>query len=144
MATGRAYQRNIRDKDMLVSTAMPASASATVNGTAIDLGAASFDKAIHRGEGLELVAKIPALTTTMLPDTRTLIASIQTATDTAFTTPRVLGTATTTGAGGVGAVASELRVSVPSNCYRYVRLVTVSGGSTTDMSTLSSEFAVVI
>lgn len=145
MATGRAYQRNIRDKDLLVTTAMPAGASTTVNGAVLDLGAASFGKAIHRGEGFELVARIPALNATMLPDTKTLIATIQTSEDSAFGSGvRDLATSTTTGAGGVGAVASELRASVPSDCFRYVRLKTVSGALTTDMSAVSSEFALVI
>lgn len=144
MATGRAYQRNIRDKDLLVATAMPAAASTTVNGTPIDLGAASFDKGIDRGNGVEAVARIPALTDTMLPSTRTLIATIQTSNDSAFGSGvRDLATATTTGA-GAGSVASELRATIPSDCFRYVRLRTVSGASTTDMSAVSSEFALVI
>ncbi len=145
MATSRAYQRNIRDKDLLVTTAMPAGASTTVNGTPIDLGAASFAKAIDRGNGVELVARIPALDATMLPDTKTLIATIQTSEDSAFGSGvRDLATSTTTGAGGVGAVASELRATVPSDCFRYVRLKTVSGALTTTMAAVSSEFAVVI
>lgn len=145
MATGRAYQRNIRDKDLLVAAAMPAAASTTVNGTPIDLGAASFDKGIHRSNGVEAVARIPALNATMLPDTRTLIATIQTSNDVAFGSGvRDLATSTTTGAGGVGAVASELRATIPSDCFRYVRLKCVSGASTTDMSAVSSEFALVI
>jgi hypothetical protein len=145
MATGRAYQRNIRDKDLLVTTALPAAASTTVNGTPIDLGAASFGKAIHRGEGVELVARIPALNTTQLPDTKTLTATIQTSEDSAFGSGvRDLSTSTTTGAGGAGAVASELRASVPSDCFRYVRLKTVTGAATGDQSASSTEFAVVI
>lgn len=144
MATSRGGQRNIRDKDLLVSQAMPAGASTTVNGTPIDLGAAAYDRLIHRGVGLELVGKIPALDATMLPDTRTLIATIQTSNDVAFGSGvRDLATSTTTGAGGVGAIASELRAPVPSDCFRYVRLKTVSGASTTTMAAVSSEFAVV-
>lgn len=144
MATGRAYQRNIRDKDLLVTQAMPAGASTTVNGTAIDTGATAFAKAVDRLLGAEAVVRIPALTDTMLPSTRTVIVTIQTSEDSAFGSGvRDLNTVTETGA-GAGAAAAELRATLPSDCFRYVRAKVVSGASTTDMSAVSYELAIVI
>ena len=144
MATGRAYQRNLRDKDVLVTQAMPAAASTTVNGTPIDLGATVFAKGIDRATGVEAVVRIPALNATMLPDTRTCIVTIQTSDDSAFGSGvRDLATVTKTGAGGVGSSADELRATIPSDCFRYVRAKVVSGASTTDMSAVSYELAIV-
>lgn len=144
MATKRAFQRNIRDKDLLVSQAMPAGASTTVNGTPIDTGAASFDGGIDRLIPCEAVVRIPALTDTMLPSTRTFVGTIQTSNDVAFGSGvRDLATTTLTGA-GAGSVATELRATIPSDCFRYVRFKGVSGASTTDMSATSYELAIVI
>lgn len=145
MATHKAYQRNIRDNDLRVASALPAAASTTVNGTAIDAGAAGFAKAIDRSSGglVELVVVIPDLSTTILPDTRTLTATIETSDQSNFSSATTLGTKVFTGAAGAGAAGGELRVPLPSTGLRYYRAKYVSGASTTDASALSGEFCFV-
>lgn len=142
MATRQAFQRNIRDKDLRTIIALPAAASTTVVSPGIDLGALTPQGS--RPDRLELVFKIAALNTTMLPDTRTLTATIEASDDVAFGSGvDVLVTKVFTGAGGVGAAADEARAAVVPNLKRYVRGKGVTGVTTGDLSAVIGEFCVV-
>jgi hypothetical protein len=127
MATRQAFQKNLRDADLRVTRALPGAASTTVTSTPIDLGAISADGA--RDVNAELVGKVAALNTTQLPDTRTVTLTIEASDDSAFGSGvDVLGTKVVTGAGGVGAAASELRAGCRElHCARYARLKSVTG-----------------
>ena len=138
MATKRAFKRYIKDLDMQVTSAMPAAASTTVNGSALDLGALTAQGS--RPPNLELISTIPALSTTILPNTRTMTITLQASDDSAFGSGVVdLASLVLTGAGGVGiADVSELRAPIGMNNLRYVRQKIVSGASTTDASALNA------
>ena len=138
MATKRAFKRFIKDADLQVTTAMPSAASTTVNGAVIDLGPLTAQGS--RPPDLELIATIPALSTTILPNTRTMTITLQASDDSAFGSGVVdLASLVLTGAGGVGvATVSEVRAPIGMNTLRYVRQKMVSGASTTDASALSS------
>lgn len=143
MATAKAYMRNIRDKDTNVTSTMPSAASTTVNGSAIDMGAAGFAKAVDRSCGgkVDLVCDTPDFNTTMIPDTRTLTITFQTSDDSAFGSGNVdIATFVLTGADGAGVAATQLRAALPANAKRYVRAKYVSGASTTTMAAVTSTF----
>jgi hypothetical protein len=61
--------------------------------------------------------------------------------DTDFGTPTTIGTKVITGAGGVGAAATELQISLPTECERYVRAKVTFGASTTTGAAVSAEFS---
>ncbi len=72
----------------------------------------------------EILIEMPALTTTELPDTNTYIMSIEMDDNSAFSSATVLHAEVLrqTGAGGTGAVAASVRVRLPSNVERFVRV----------------------
>lgn len=127
---------NVRDANFIKSDVMPAAASTTKAGTALDLGAALTGRGAHL-EKCELLLTMPALTTTMVPDTKTMTYSIEMSTDLAFTSPVTLFTVTKTGATSAGVAADTFRQKLPGNCYRYVRAKAVSGANVTDSSAVS-------
>lgn len=126
-------------KDALVKNtrALPASASATVDGAAIDLG--------HSGKGdfvqkCEFKLSAPAVNATMAPDTRTFTYSIIHSDNADLSSPAVLYSSVIvqTGAGGAGAAAAEATVRLPVDVKRYVGVRIVSGASTTNASAVSA------
>jgi hypothetical protein len=121
--------RAVKDALLLKETALPAAASATVNGEAIDLG---------QGENVtpfDVVLELPELSTTELPDTKTLTTKIQDSADnSSFADLATVATVVQTGAGGAGAAAVSRRFALPSNARRYIRAVATAGADTTDMS----------
>jgi hypothetical protein len=129
---------NVRDALLIKSDVLPAAASTTKNGTALDLGNALTARGARLAD-CELLLSAPALTTTMLPDTKTMTYSIESSVDSAFTSPITLAGSciVQTGAGGAGAAAATFRLKVPSDCARYIRAKAVSGANVTDSSTLS-------
>jgi hypothetical protein len=56
----------------------------------------------------------------------------------------VLATLVVTGAGGVGAAATEVRAGIATFTKQYARLKAVSGAGTGDQSAVVAEFCVVI
>lgn len=140
-ALRQGSRRNLRDAALRATIALPAAASTSVVTAGIDLGERTT-RAIP--PAVELVLKVPALSTTILPDTRTATLTIEASSSSSFAgTPETLRTLVLTGAGGVGvAVASELRVALPPDVDRYVRGKVAFGASTTDGSALTAEFAV--
>lgn len=117
--------------------ALPAAASTSVTSAVVDLGTDAF-----RPESIEFDLAIPALSTVIAPDTRTVTVIIETSTTSNFAAVdaeifrRVL-----TGAGAAGIAAqTALRGKPPSNCAQYVRAKITFGASTTDASALSATF----
>jgi hypothetical protein len=123
------------DANLSVSRALPASASATVNSTSIDLGHGTGGR-LHADCEFEVAA--PAVNTTMAPDTRTFTYKLQHSTDNSNFTDIANAVITQTGAGGAGAAAASFRWRAPSNVNRYVRLAITSGVSTTDASAVAA------
>lgn len=142
MATRQAFLKNLRDNDLRVLTALPGAASTTVNGNGLDTGVRT-DKAVFP-LSLEFVCKIPALNTTQLPNAATLTLSIEMSNDVAFGSGITqLGSLVVTGAGGVGAAATELRVTPPREMNRYVRAKYVTGAGTGSQAASNGEFCLV-
>lgn len=129
------FARNIQDASLNpAALTLPAAASTTVNGAAIDFGTDTF-----KSSNFEIELSIPALSATIAPDTRTFTVSFETATASNFSTvARTIYSKVMTGASGAGIGASIHRLRLPSDCERYGRWKVVSGASTTDASALSA------
>lgn len=130
----------MRDAQLVESTPLPDDASTTVVTDGIDLGKTS------RGKHLapcEFKVSVPAVTTTMLPNTKTLTYSLEHDDDPEFGSAAVLHPSiiVQTGAGGAGAAASSARYRPPVDVKRYVRLKCVSGADVTNSSAVSAELA---
>jgi len=129
---------NVRDALLIKTDALPDAASTTVGGTAMDLGNALTARGA-RLESCELKLTVPALTTTMLPDTKTMTYSIQACAASDFGSGVVelaSGCVVQTGASSAGAAADSHRMKLPTDCPRYVRAKAVSGADVTDSSSL--------
>jgi hypothetical protein len=134
----QVFARNIQDASLNPATfALPASASTSTTSAVIDLGTD-----VYKTERLELDLLIPALSTTIAPDTRTVTAIIETSTTSVFTAvDATIFSKILTGAGGAGiGIQNSLRCRVPSNCAQYVRAKVTFGASTTDGSAVSATF----
>lgn len=129
------FARNIQDASLNpAALTLPAAASTTVNGAAIDLGTDTF-----KSSEFEVELSVPALSATIAPDTRTFTVSFELSTAANFATvARTVYSKVMTGAGGVGIAASIHRLRIPSDSERYGRWKVVSGASTTDASALSA------
>lgn len=129
------FSRNIQDASLNPAAfALPAAASSSTTSAAIDLGPDTF-----KPEKLELELSVPALSTTIAPDTRTVTLIFETSTTSNFSAiARTILSTITTGAGGAGIGATKTRCRVPSDCERYVRAKVTFGASTTDGSALSA------
>lgn len=108
--------------------ALPAAASTSTSSAAIDLGTDPF-----KPENIELDLALPALSTTIAPDTRTVTVIWETSTVSNFASiDATIFSKVLTGAGGVGIAAQTgLKCRLPSNCARYVRATVTFGASTT-------------
>lgn len=117
--------------------ALPAAASSTVDGAAIDLGHSSKGDFVAP---CEAKVSAPAVTTTMAPDTRTFTYSVIHSDNADLSAPSVLHSAviTQTGAGAAGAPAAEAVVRLPVDVKRYIGVRVVSGVSTTDASAVEA------
>lgn len=132
--------RQIQDAKFAdVTIALPSSASSTVTTAVIDLGGDTWDT-----PEFDLLLQIPALSTTIAPDTRTVTAIIETSTTSVFTAvDATIFSRILTGAGGAGIPAqTALLCRIPPNSARYVRGKVTFGASTTDGSALSATFGV--
>lgn len=129
------FARNIQDASVNpVAFALPAAASTSANSTTIDLGADAV-----KPENLELELSVPALSTVIVPDTRTVTYIIESCAATNFSTiDQTLMSEVATGAGGAGVGAFLKRVRLPSNCARYVRFKITFGASTTTGAAVSA------
>ena len=118
--------------------ALPAGASSSTLSEAIDLGSAISGGKNPRLEEMEIAVLVPALTATMLPNTRTLTIDLQDSADNVTYTDRLATVGVLTGAGGVGASAAEFRVKIPSDTLRYIKVQATTGVSTTTMAAVSA------
>lgn len=127
--------RNIQDASLNPATyTLPATASASTQSAAIDLGTDAY-----KTSNIELELSVPALSTTIVPDTCTVTYIFETSTTSNFSAvARTIMSQTQTGAGGAGVGALVLRARVPSDCERYVRSKVTFGASTTDGSAVSA------
>src|SRR5262245_33176754 len=109
--------RNIQDASLNPAAfALPGGASTSVTSAAIDLGTDTL-----KPGNVELELSVPALTDTMVPNTRTTTYMFETSTTSNFATvARTIGSKIMTGA-GAGIAATLLRARLPSDCERYVR-----------------------
>lgn len=141
-----AFQRNFIDNALTRAVALPAAASTTVTTAVLDIGEnRNTDRDVAAGSqvGLEIAYKVPALSTTIVPDTRTYVHSIEMSDDAAFGTYETLRSITMTGAGGAGVAAVDLRAGIPSDAKRYFRGKSVSGASTTTAAAVVAELCMV-
>lgn len=129
------FARNITDATYSTTFTLPASASAsTQQSSGFDLGADTY-----KPENLEMELSVPALSSTIVPDTRTVTYIIESSTTSNFAAiSQTIYTWTFTGASSAGVGAQVIRVRIPSNCARYVRSKVTFGASTTDGSALSA------
>ena len=131
---------NVRDALLKSADALPSAASTTVNGTGIDIGPTTGISS--RTERSEFYLSVPALSTTILPDTKTMTINIQCDSVSTFgsATNFVTSAIVQTGASSTGAAAATYRMKLPSNGKRYWRAVAISGANTTDASALKMTF----
>ncbi len=127
-------------KDFAVSPAafaLPASASSSTNSTNIDLETAAGNNV--RPENIELELSVPALSATIVPDTRTVTYIIESSTTSNFAAvSQTLYSETFTASGGTGIAATVKSVRLPANCARYVRFKVTFGASTTTGAALNA------
>ncbi|SRR6266540_438797 len=130
--------RNIQDASINPAAfALPAAASSSTTSAVIDLGTDAV-----KGEGIELNLTVPALSTVIVPDTRTVTYIIETSTTAVFTAvAATILSVVQTGAGGAGVAAFDRRCKIPADCERYVRAKITFGASTTDGSAISATLA---
>lgn len=137
--------RQIEDATLSNDTALPNGASTTVTSAVIDLDAFSKTNPPSgvRQANVEPSAFVPALSTAILPDTKTMTTTIETSDDAAFGSGirTIAGPVVQTGAAGAGAPLILLQTRLPGDCSRYVRAKVVSGANTTDASALKVHFA---
>lgn len=129
--------RNVKDAALKNTRALPAAASSTVDGGAIDLGHTSKGDFLA---GAEMKVSAPAVNTTMAPDTRTFTYSVLHSDNADLSAPSVLYSSVIvqTGAGGAGAAAASVTLALPVDVKRYVGVRVVSGASTADASSVAA------
>lgn len=133
MPDANVFARNLRDTNIdPVAFALPAAASTSTTSTGIDFGADAF-----KG-GREYALSVPALSTTIVPDTRTVDYIFETSSASDFSTIDQTQSYRQTGAGGVGVSAFEARFRRASNSARYGRFKVTFGASTTTGAAISA------
>jgi hypothetical protein len=129
--------RNLKDASLKVTKPLPASTTATAT-DGINLQNSTKGDFVAP---VEFLLTAPALSTAQLPDTKTMTYTVETDTDSAFGSAKVvmtLNSLTQTGAGGAGAVGGSERFRLPTNVEQYVRAkVTPSASGTGDASGVS-------
>jgi hypothetical protein len=114
--------------------ALPAAAGASTSSAAIDFGPDAV-----KPENLELELSVPALSTVIVPNTKTVTYIIETsATENFAAIDQTLMAEVQAGAGGAGVGAFLKRVRLPSNCARYVRFKVTLGADTTTAAAVSA------
>ena len=125
----------IQQDVLLTQTIALAAAAGSVYTTGIDLMNSAAGDFVAP---VEFHVTAPALTTTHLPDTETMVYVVQTDTDVAFGSPTDLFTVITqTGAGGAGAAAAAATFALPSGTERYLRLKITGSTSIGNCSAVS-------
>ena len=133
----------LRDALLKLTRPLPAAASSSVTtASSIDLGHGS--KGSYLADA-ELLVTAPAVTTTMVPDTRTMTYDLIASDNADLSSPTtvVAGIIVQTGAGGAGAASATARYRPPTTSKRYYGLKVTSGASTTDSSAVSATLELV-
>lgn len=108
--------RNITDADLIKTVAVPA-ATATAATASIDLG---MTEPFPLVEQVDVLVSLPAQAT--LADGKTITVTLQdSADDSSFAAIAGVATLVQTGGGGVGAVATSMRVKLPPAVRRYIK-----------------------
>lgn len=116
---------------------LPSEAETSAAGGAIDLGSG------RSPDGVEVSLSIPALSGTIVPNTKTVTLDIESSDSASFTAvARTLAGKTLTGADNAGVPATDLRCRLPADCERYVRGKVTLGADTTDASGASATLRV--
>ena len=137
-----AFNQNRQDANVTsAAIALPAASSTTVNSASIDLN--SVAGAFHETVEFAVVSSSATLDSTALPNGETIIYTIEQSTDdSTFTALNVISSVQMTGAGGVGDAANEDRWRAPSTVSRYIRLSSVTSGSSGDCSAATRQLKV--
>lgn len=133
---GMAYA--VGDKLLTITRALP-NGAANVSSTPIDLQHGLRGRLLA---DVEFVVEAPAMNTTQMPNAKTMIYSIETDDNAAFSSAKIVNPAliTQTGAGGAGCAAATERFRLPTNCEQYVR-VKATGSASGDATGASFVFA---
>lgn len=131
--TPQAFSRNLRDAQNIYSITLPAAASTSTTSSTVDVAGPSGGVP---PETIELLLEVPALNTTIVPDTKTVTYIIEASTASDMSSPVTLFTLTQTGAGGAGVGAVAQRVRVPAG-LRYAHGKVTFGANTTDGSAVT-------
>ena len=125
---------NLQDASLNPATfVLPAAASTSVTSAVINFGTDTF-----KPGNVEIDLYVPALSDTIVPNTRTATVIIETSTTSVFTAvARTIYSKIETGAGS-GVAARSHRCRLPSDCEQYVRAKITFGASTTDGSAVSA------
>ena len=123
----------VKDALLKVTKALPAAAG-SVYTSGIALGGGDFLA------DAEFKVSAPALTTTQLPDTKTMTYTVQHDDDPAFGSPTtLLGTVIVqTGSGGAGAAVATFTFRAPVDVKKNIRLQTTGGAAIGDCSGASA------
>lgn len=126
----------VKDVALKNTRALPSAASTTVDGAALNLGHGSHGDFVAQAE---FKLSVPALTTTMAPDTRTFTHSIIHSDNADLSSPSVLypSVIIQTGASSAGAAATDFTFRVPVDVKQYLGVRCTTGASTADASTVS-------
>lgn len=128
------FARNIQDASRNPAAfVLPAAASTSVTSAAIDFGTD-----VYKPGNIELNLSVPALSTVIVPDTRTVDYIFETSSVSNFATIDQTQSYRQTGASGAGVGAFEARFRLPSNCKQFGRFKITFGASTTDGSAVSA------
>lgn len=119
--------RNLKDATNIKTKALP-DGIASIYTDGIDLGHSANGEWLA---GVEFEIEAPILTTTELPDTKTMTYDVEMDTDPLFGSPTTLyaGMLVQTGAGAAGAAAASKRFALPANVERYVRVKASNSGA---------------
>lgn len=139
---------SMRDANLVSTIALLPSGAATVVGTAVNLGTSSAAGEFSvqaSGQFLaqcEFLVEAPALTTTELPDTKTVTYDIISSANSDMSSPTVVcaGALVQTGAGGVGAAAATRRFRPSTDAQQYwaLRATGISGTAANDIGATMS------
>ena len=139
MATKTSLKRSLKDADLIETKALPAAASTAVSTDPIDTGVRTDRASPATGLGASL--SVPALSATIVPNTKTVTLAIEASTTENFASSEVLREAVLTGAGGAGVSAARIDVTLPEDCPRYIRGTVTFGADTTTGAAKTAELA---
>lgn len=132
------FALNVQDASLNPATfALPTTllAAGSKTSAAVDLGADTF-----KNQNFEIELLVPTLNATIAPAASTggVTYSIESATDSGFTTVARTIVSQTIAGSASGVAQTTLRTRVPSNCERYIRARVLLATTCTDASAVSA------